>query len=163
MSIVFPNILLLSIRSQYASMIFEGNKKVELRRVKPRQLHSEDLIIVYATSPKKAIIGVLEVEKIIEDSPKNLWNIVQEKAGIDHDKFREYYKNSSTGFAIFLKNYASFDEPITLEKLRQKWSGFRPPQCYHYLGKQEVNMINSISNQNIFDIFDKPKNNQLYL
>ena len=59
MSLMSPNVLLLSIHHKYTNMIFDGNKRVELRRVRPRHLNEGDLILVYATSPEKALLGVL--------------------------------------------------------------------------------------------------------
>jgi len=152
-----PNVLLLSIQHKYASMIFEGNKQVELRRVRPRHLRNGDLILVYATSPEQALVGVFEVEKVVEMSPDELWQIVEDKAGVTHENFRKYYENSSIGFAIFLKNPFSFKSPIKLEQLRKKWSNFRPPQCYHYLKDREFNIVQSMAKSDILSISEKSK------
>ena len=43
------NAILMSIRPQYANMIFDGTKTAELRRVKPKTLESGDLILVYVS------------------------------------------------------------------------------------------------------------------
>lgn len=163
MSLMSPNILLLSIQHKYASMIFEGDKRVELRRVRPRHLKNGDLILVYATSPEQALVGVLEVEKVVEMFPDELWQIVKDKAGITHDLFCKYYKNSSIGFAIFLKNPFSFEFPIKLEQLRKEWSNFRPPQCYHYLKDKEFNIVQSMVENDISSILEKSKNYQTEL
>ncbi|MGG6237777.1 ASCH domain-containing protein [Nodosilinea sp. AN01ver1] len=152
-----PNILLLSIHHQYANMIFEGDKQVELRRVRPRHLHNGDLILVYVTSPEQALVGVIEVEKVIEMSPADLWMVVKRKAGITYEDFHQYYKNSKTGFAIFLKKTFSFDCPIGLEQLRKEWSDFRPPQCYHYLKERELKIIQSMAEKDILSLSEKPK------
>lgn len=152
-----PNILLLSIQHKYASMIFEGGKQVELRRVRPRHLANGDLILVYVTSPEQALVGVLEVEKVIEMSPDELWQIVKDKAGITHESFHEYYRNSSTGFAIFLKKASSFESPIKLDQLRKEWSNFRPPQCYHYLKDREFSIVQSMAKSDILSFSEKPK------
>lgn len=157
MSLMSPNILLLSIRHKYANMIFEGGKQVELRRVRPRHLENGDLILVYVTSPEQALVGVLEVEKVIEMSPDELWQIVKDKAGITHEHFHEYYKNSSTGFAIFLKKAFSFESPIKLEQLRKEWSSFRPPQCYHYLKDREFSIVQSMAKSDILSLSEKSK------
>lgn len=152
-----PNILLLSIQHRYANMIFEGDKQVELRRVRPRHLENGDLILVYVTSPEQALMGVIEVEKVIEMSPDELWQIVKDKAGITHENYQKYYKNSSTGFAIFLKKTFSFESPISLEQLRKEWSNFRPPQCYHYLKAEEFSIVQSMAKSDILNFSEKPK------
>ncbi|MBD2776957.1 ASCH domain-containing protein [Iningainema tapete] len=158
-----PNILLLSIQHQYASMIFDGDKQVELRRVRPRHLREGDLILVYVTSPEKALFGVLEVEKVVEMVPEKLWQLVEDKAGISYESFQKYYENASVGFAIFLGKTFSFDSPIKLERLREKWVDFRPPQCYRYLKDKELNLVQSIAQHDILSLSNKPKAYQIEL
>ncbi|MEA5549914.1 ASCH domain-containing protein [Anabaena cylindrica UHCC 0172] len=157
MSLMSPNVLLISIHYEYANMIFDGNKQVEFRRVRPRHLGEGDLILVYATSPEKALLGILEVEKVVEMPPNKLWNIVKDKGGINQETFHKYYKNSQIAFAIFFKNPFSFDSPITIEKLREEWKDFRPPQCYHYLKDREINLIKSITKYDILALSHKFK------
>nr|WP_279239826.1 ASCH domain-containing protein [Scytonema sp. UIC 10036] len=158
-----PNILLLSIQHKYASMIFDGHKRVELRRVRPRYLDEGDLILVYVTSPEKALFGVLEVEKVVEMAPEHLWQIVQDKAGISYENFHKYYENASIGFAIFLRNARSFDSPIKLERLREEWVDFRPPQCYRYLKDREINLVQSIAQHDILSLSAKSRAYQIEL
>ncbi len=163
MSLMSPNILLLSIRHQYASAIFEGDKKVELRRVRPRNLNADDLILVYATSPERALVGLLEVEKVVEMSLDRLWLAVENKAGISHDDFMEYYKNLSIGYAIFLKNALSFEQPIELSRLKEEWTNFCPPQCYRYLREEEINLIQSMTKHDILGMLGKKQTCQTEL
>ena len=65
-----PNTVLLSIKPEYADKIFyQKTKKVELRRVFP-SLDKDDLVIVYVSSPKKAVVGYFKVKKIIKNGKK---------------------------------------------------------------------------------------------
>ncbi len=142
------NILLLSIRPEYANKIFEGKKKVELRRVRTR-LNSGDLVIVYVSSPEKALVGSFEVERVItvENLPKelnNLWKQVKEQAGIKRKQFDEYYEGASVGVGIFLKNIQIFPQRLELESLRKQLPNIRPPQSYRYLTPIEVNHVEFI-------------------
>ena len=59
-------ILLLSIHPEHAKNIFDGIKTVELRRTRPR-LSKCDQVLVYVSSPTKALVGAFEVKKVIED------------------------------------------------------------------------------------------------
>jgi len=157
MSLMSQNILLLSIHHKYASMIFEGDKRVELRRVRPRHLNHGDFILVYVTSPQQALVGWIEVEKVVEMVPDKLWKIVKDKAGITDQEFNNYYENSATAFAIFLKKTFKFDKPIKLEQLRKSWSNFQPPQCYKYLKEVEINLVKSMTDNKVFNISEEPK------
>lgn len=140
-------ILLLSIKPEYASKIFDGTKKVELRRVRNR-LKSGDLVVVYVTSPEKALVGSFEVEDVIvKDLPEelnNLWKQVEEQAGIERKQFDTYYKGASLGVGIFLKNIQKFPKPLKLESLRKHLPNIRPPQSYRYLTHFEVSHVEKI-------------------
>ncbi len=138
------NVLLLSIQPEYVKKIFNGEKTVELRRVRPR-LSEGDLVLVYASCPEKALVGLFEVEKIIKESPKELWKLVKDNAGITKKKFDIYYEGATVGFGIYLSQTKSFNKPVELERLRQEWADFRPPQGYRYLKPNEVNLVEAIT------------------
>ena len=152
------NILLLSIRPEYANKIFEGKKKVELRRVRSR-LKAGDLVIVYVSSPEKALVGSFEVERVItvENLPKelnNLWQQVKEQAGIKRKQFDIYYEGASVGIGIFFKNIRIFPQRLELESLRKQLPNIRPPQSYRYLTPTEVNSVESIVQCKIADNYE---------
>ena len=65
-----PNTLLISIHPEYAKKIFEGTKRVELRRIQPK-IFEDDLVVVYVTSPVKRSFGAhLQWNACLS----NLWN-----------------------------------------------------------------------------------------
>lgn len=144
------NILLLSIKPEYAHKIFSGEKTVELRRVRTR-LNTGDLVLIYVSSPRKALVGTFEVERIsqikLEDVQRDLnkfWTQVKDKAGISSEKFENYYRGASLVVGIFVRNVITFDAPIDLEQLRQKMPKFKPPQSYHYLTDSEMSVLKSL-------------------
>ena len=104
------NILLISIKPEYAEKIFSGHKTVELRRVRTR-LKIGDIVLVYVSSPKKALIGSFEVENIIQEKIEskndieNRWEEVQERACIAYEKFKEYYQGASFFCGDFFQKY----------------------------------------------------------
>lgn len=132
-------VLLLSIRPRYAEKIFQGMKKVELRRVRPKIQHG-DYILVYVTSPIKALEGILQVDYVIEDRPHELWTHVKNTAGVTRDEFDAYYDGASIGYGIFLKEAKRINNPISLDKLRKLFGSFYPPQSYRYLRPKEVEL-----------------------
>lgn len=136
------NVLLLSIQSKYAAKIFKGEKRVELRRVRPR-LEKGDYVFVYVPSPRKALVGTFEVEKVIEAIPQDLWEDVKNDAGMTQEEFQNYYSDKPLGFGIFLSKSNSFSRPLRLDALRRMWPQFQPPQGYRYLTPDEVNLIRS--------------------
>jgi len=151
---ISPNVLLLSIHEKYASQIFDGRKTVELRKLKPR-LEAGDLIVVYVTSPRKEIVGILEVSKVVSYPPDILWNIVEKKSGVTAHEFNSYFENAPLGFAIFVRKYVNFVEPLKLNIVREKWSNFRPPQGYQYLEEEQINLLRAMTHYDILGFSEK--------
>ena len=61
--------------------LFAGKKTAELRRVRPAVAHG-DWVLVYASSPRKAILGAFQVKTTLERSPEDLWRICGESAAV---------------------------------------------------------------------------------
>ena len=143
------NILLLSIRPEYAQKIINGTKTVELRRVRTR-LKAGDLVLLYISSPEKALVGSFEVEQVIEfeNSPKALkefWNEVKNKAGIEQHKFYRYYQGASVGVGIYIKKLEIFPRRLELERLRKQLPSLKPPQNYRYLKEDELEAVKNLT------------------
>lgn len=138
------SILLLSIRPEHANKIFDYTKKVELRRVRPRLLNEGDLVVVYVSSPKQAVVGSFNVESIVEKPIRELWNEVEQIAGISKKEFSDYYKGVSVGVGIFLKDIRKFSQPVELQRLRNKLPNLTPPQSFRYLTARQLEIVNSL-------------------
>lgn len=129
--------LLLSIRPEHAKKIFNGTKLVELRRVKPR-LVSGDTVLVYVSSPIKALIGGFEVGEVIEGSPDQIWEEVKNVAGITASEFQKYYFGTDKAYGIKIRETWGLDAPLDLLKLKTKLNNFHPPQSFRYMSLEEV-------------------------
>jgi predicted transcriptional regulator len=142
-------ILLISIKPEYAKLIFETKtKKIELRRVRTR-LTAGDIVLVYVSSPEKVFIGSFEVEDVIERKAsrqelRKFWEKFQDSVGISHQEFYSYYEGASLIVGILIKDIRNFEKPVPLKCLPKKLSYLRPPQSYRYLEESEYNIINSL-------------------
>jgi len=139
-------ILLISIRPEHAAKIFDGSKKVELRRVRPK-VTSGDVVFVYVSAPVKALVGAFYVEKVVEASPRMLWGQVKDIAGINRARFDDYYNGAINAFGIFVQETRQLPKPVGLESLKDIVSSFRPPQSYRYITPTEAAAIDSTSHQ----------------
>lgn len=121
--------LLLSIKPCYADAIFARKKRVELRRVKPR-VGPGDLVLVYVTSPRSALEGAFEVERVLSERPSTLWKHVEQHAGLNRQEFDDYFDGRNVAYAIVVRRVWRLS-PVTLSAMRK--AKIRPPQSYHYL------------------------------
>jgi type I restriction enzyme, S subunit len=120
--------VLLSIKPRYIEEIIKGNKKYEFRKsifCKP-----VDRIWIYASRPTKKIIGSFEVNKVMRDTPINLWNTLNHHAGISESEFFEYFSDSKFGFAIEIQNFTPLETPIDPSTFS---TTFVPPQSFRYI------------------------------
>jgi predicted transcriptional regulator len=123
--------VLLSIKPEFAKLIFDGTKKFEFRKA---IFKNEDVktIVVYASSPMQKVIGEFEIERIISDSLENLWKKTQHHAGINEDYFYQYFSQRESGFAIQIKKPKRYKTPLSLKEN----FNVTPPQSFLYLNKE---------------------------
>ena len=91
--------LLLSIKPRYARMILRGSKTVELRRRAPR-CSADFWLALYATTPVRAVVGIVLARKVDVASPEALWEYAWDASGLDQDEYRRYYmeRTAPSGF-----------------------------------------------------------------
>ena len=107
------NSILISIKPQYVERIFNGSKKYEYRRRLPKD--NIDKIVIYCTTPVKAVIGEVSVIKTISDTPGKLWGQTKDFAGISKEKYFEYFRYKEKANCYVLGNYVKYEHPRKLE------------------------------------------------
>jgi len=120
--------ILLSIKPEYAELIFTGKKKFEFRRTifKNRNVKT---VVVYASSPIQKVIGEFQIESILQSDLDNLWKVTKKYAGIDKDLFFEYFNNKEDGFAIKIAKTTKYRKPLCIKED----FNLLPPQSFLYL------------------------------
>jgi predicted transcriptional regulator len=129
---VSMEVILMSIKPKYAEKIIFGSKTIELRRVAPN-LNKSEVILIYESSPVKAITGYAFISSITKSSPAEVWNLFSCEAQISKDDFDTYYDGTEHAFAIHITNATRFIAPISLADLRSENILTNPPQSYRYL------------------------------
>ena len=76
----------MSIKPKYANLIFAGTKTIELRRVCPK-VGLGDLVLVYVSSPRMALVGGFEVAGIVSGEPQTLCKKWQPQSGVEKKPF----------------------------------------------------------------------------
>ena len=119
--------VLLSIKPQFAELIFEGVKQFEFRKA----IFKRDVktVVVYASSPMQRVIGEFEIDHIISDELDSLWQKTNEHAGINEDYFYQYFADREMGFAIKIKKPIRYKIPLSLKK----HFNLTPPQSFSYI------------------------------
>ncbi len=127
----------MSIKPKYADLIFAGTKTIELRRVCPK-VGRGDLVLVYVSSPRMALVGGFEVAGIVSGDPPTLCKKWQTHSGVDKENFLHYFQGAATAYGILIARFWQFESATELKALRRTKGGFHPPQSYRYVGSEEL-------------------------
>lgn len=131
--------LLIAVKPEFANKIVENEKTIELRKTKPN-VKAGDFLIIYSSSPVKAIIGFALIKQVIVSTPTQMWENNSLKIGIDKERFLEYYKDKERSIGIEIENMKRVN-PICLKDIRILESNFHPPQIYRYISNEIFNSL----------------------
>ena len=126
-------VALMSIHPVYATAILDGTKQVEFR--KRPIAHDVTHVIVYATAPVSAVVGVFEVSGQTTATPASLWQKFKQVAGISRDGFDAYFDGRDSATGIGVGTVTALDKPMCL---RQDLGLARPPQSFQYVDPRDV-------------------------
>ncbi|MER3423821.1 MAG: hypothetical protein C4293_11915 [Nitrospiraceae bacterium] len=136
-------VLLISARERHAARIFAGEKRVELRRVRPRVVEG-DLVVVYAPKPISALVGAFQVGGVVEACPSRLWELIGKESGVSLAEFKTYYRGAAHAFGILVEKTWRLEKHLSLPVIRKVWCEFYPPQGYKYLNRSEQQRLSTV-------------------
>jgi len=121
--------VLLSIKPEYVSKIFSGEKKFEYRKAIFKRADIST-VVIYATQPVGKIVGEFHVDGIMENRPQKLWETTAVFSGISKEKFKNYFAGRDFGYAIRIGCPVEYEHAINPFDANP---GFVPPQSFCYL------------------------------
>src|SRR5574337_636074 len=106
--------VLLSIKPEFATRIFEGTKRFEYRRMIFKQ--PVDRVIVYASAPISMVIGEFEINGLLFHDLKTLWCKTRKYSGITERYFYSYFSDMRHGYAIQIGRTRKYRSPLMLQE-----------------------------------------------
>ena len=128
--------LIISLKPCYADKVFDGLKKVELRRRIASQSSDRD-VFIYVSSPVRELRGGFRVGRVWTGSPDEVWNIVADLANVNRREFDTYFQGQSVAYALEVTNVWEYDSPAGLRWLRNRFDDFVVPQSWRYAKLEE--------------------------
>ena len=125
--------LFVSIKPRFAEKILAGEKAVELRRVRPNEAVPGTMVVLYASSPICEVVGTGRIRRIEEGSPTAIWERHRGQLGLPRSEYRSYFAGASQAVGILLEDVRPLRRRVPLAALRERLSGFEPPQSFRYL------------------------------
>ncbi len=128
--------LLLSLKPHYAELVFQGIKEAELRRRIIPFIENRS-VYIYVSSPVRKIRGGFRVGQVWKNTPEKIWDQVSDLAQIEKSDFDAYYSGSKVAYALQVTDVWEYKNPISLNNLRNRFSGFVVPQSWRYVRYEE--------------------------
>lgn len=116
-----------------------GSKTVEVRRQRVAAPPGT-LVLLYATAPTMALVGMARIAAVHVASPKEVWSAHRTQTGITRREYDACMSGASQASGLTLADPVSFDEPVTLSALRAK-GAFHPPQSYRYMKGNDLRRV----------------------
>jgi predicted transcriptional regulator len=119
-------------KPQYAERILSGSKMVEIRKkFSERWLGCK--VVLYSSSPQKALVGEATVCSITKGTPDAIWTRFHAGLGCTRDEFSAYVRRAAEVNAIELDNVSPYKEPVSISQISHLLglqADLRPPQSY---------------------------------
>lgn len=133
--------IMLAIKPEYVEEIFDGLKRYEYRKRIPN--HPISQIVIYETAPVSKVVGKVDVDEIISNTPDNLYDETKRWAGISKDEYDKYFGISDelrdeyfqgnpcwgNAYAYSINHPVILSRPASIEEYGLKGA----PQSYVYL------------------------------
>jgi len=138
--------VLLSVLPKYADAIMSGTKTVEFRKCAING--GTGNMVVYSSSPRKKVVGYLEIGKVDLAKPSTLWKRYWRSGGIDEVAFFKYYEGCATGACHVIYKVWRLDKPVAITKVGSR---LRAPQSFLYLTPKQWDKIRGSSASLVLD------------
>ena len=128
--------LLLSLKPDYADLVFDGLKEAELRRRISSCMENRD-VFIYVTSPVRQLRGGFRVGRVWTGPPKEVWGIVSNLAKVTRKDFDAYFEGQAMAYALEITEVWEYQNPVPLHVLRNRFSNFIVPQSWRHVRPSE--------------------------
>lgn len=121
--------VLLAIKEEFASKIFDGTKRYEFRKsiFKDERVTT---VVVYVSSPVQKVIGEFEIDRVFSGVPEVIWERTKKHSGISKEFFDLYFAERDNAYAIKIKKTKRYRRP---KLLMDDYNMAFAPQSYVYL------------------------------
>jgi predicted transcriptional regulator len=134
--------LLISVQPRFAEAILDGSKTVELRRTRVAAPEGS-LLILYATAPTMAVVGLVTLDQRDTDLPNSIWRRYRRHMGLRRDEFDAYLVGAHQATALTLREPRRLSQTYPLAALRDE-APFSPPQSYRYIAPADPRSLRQL-------------------
>ena len=134
---------MLSLKPCFSDLVFGGLKRIELRRSAPPAMNGRD-IFVYVSSPVMELRGGFRVGEVWSGTPEEIWEKVEEDAGVNKCEFDDYFAGQSVAHALKITEVWKYAYLVSLSSLRCWFKDFVVPQSWRYVKPEERQLLSQL-------------------
>jgi len=135
--------LLLSVRPRFARALLDGTKTAEIQRRFPN-VPEGMTVIIYASSPEKAILGTMRARRLIRSNTEKIWRDYSDVIGIENSELTEYLEGASECSVLELDAPEQWSRSVGLAELRRLLH-IEPAQSFRYLSEKQLVHLRDVS------------------
>jgi predicted transcriptional regulator len=132
----------MSVQPRFAEAILDGTKTVELRRTRV-SAPVGSILILYATAPIMAVVGLAVLQDRDTDVPDTIWRRHRRHMALQRDEFDAYLAGAHQATALTLCTPRRLSQTYPLAVLRDE-APFTPPQSYRYIGPADPHSLRQL-------------------
>jgi predicted transcriptional regulator/ribosomal protein S18 acetylase RimI-like enzyme len=126
----FSDKILLSMHPNYAELVFNGTKQVEIRKKFSRRWKGRQAV-VYGTQPLGSLMGEVTLSEITAGTGAEIWERYGAKSGCTYEEFKDYVGVSTEVYAIELSNLNPYLSPVGIPLISGLiGQDLHPPQSF---------------------------------
>lgn len=130
--------LVISVQPIYANSIFEGRKRVEIRR-RFSSKWKNSKALVYSSAPENSFIGSFKISNVEYLHPSEIWENHNDSIGCNKDEYDKYTSGLDKVYAIFIDDCKKFKAPMLKSSLNAIIdSEIKVPQSHKLFNKDEI-------------------------
>jgi predicted transcriptional regulator len=132
------NGVVLSVRPEYADLIMNHEKTVEVRRVFNPELAGKKMVL-YSSHPQRTLRGYATIDQVVEGSAEEIWERYGVKIGCSKEELLHYSKGRERLCAILLKDVTPYRNEIYLDQFARLLAKEpHPPQSYLLINNNQA-------------------------
>lgn len=133
--------IVISIKPEFTSLILNGKKTIEMRTKIGRKFTTDANLIIYSSTPKKAIVAIAKIKEIQHVMKQDILPSHLNKVCISAQFFEKYMSSRHSCYLIELTDVQSLKTPIPLSEL--KGINFTAPQSFCYASNDLISLVNN--------------------
>jgi predicted transcriptional regulator len=97
--------------------------------------------VIYASTPRKKIVGIGRIARIISSTPSSAWEMAKHAAGISRKEFRKYFSGKAAAYSIEIRAVIPFARAVDPKEIDP---AFRVPQSFLYVTKKFLDELYAV-------------------